>query len=160
MESGLQSPEAMVRTLRIIVFAMIVGVLALTAAAGAFAPLGAPDEAIKSIFVLVVATMGVSFGLGYALVRKQILARACRQASERPARDDTHALAMRTYQTLGILGAAAAEGVGSLGAVAVLVTGYWPLAVVPLAAVVLLAMQVPSRDGFAVFAERLTAPSR
>ncbi|MBN1513994.1 MAG: hypothetical protein JXB13_18400 [Phycisphaerae bacterium] len=160
MQPGLQSPEAMVRTLRIIVLAMIVGVLALAAVAGAFAPLGAADEAIKSIFVLVVATIGVSFGLGYALVRRQLLARACRQASEGLERDDTQALAMRTYQALVIVGAAMAEGVGSLGAVAVLVTGYWPLAVVPLAAVVLLAMNVPSRDGFAVFAERLAAPPR
>jgi len=160
MDRGLQSPEAMVRTLRIIVFAMIVGVLAVTAVAGGFAPLGAADEELKSILILVVVTMGVSGGLAYTLVRRQLLARACRQASEGSERGDTQDLAMQAYRTLVILGSAMAEGVGSLGAVAVLVTGFWPLAVVPLAAVILLAMNMPSRDGFAVFAERLTAPPR
>lgn len=152
-----------VMPLRIIIPAMIVGVIGFAVVAGALggSMVSAAEQA--QMFLVILACMAVMEVIGYSVVRMVHLAQTRREIES--ARIDAgpgdpssaaQLVAASSYFTLTLIAAAMAEGIGLFGTVVFLITGAKPaLAALGLALVVLV-LQIPTRGKLADFVASAT----
>jgi len=132
--------------LRIIVLAMTGGVLALTIAALLFGGAGETDARFVPMMGAVLGVLGVGQVMSYFVVRSSVIGRLQRERQSDLAAPFPIERVLKTIATLTIIGAAMAEGFGLFGAVLLLITDTRYFLAAPVIAIVILLMQVPSRD--------------
>ncbi|UCG15081.1 MAG: hypothetical protein JSV19_07260 [Phycisphaerales bacterium] len=137
--------ERALTTLRVIIGAMLAGMIAFGAVA---VVLGrqADDTTLATplLVVLIVLSLGAvpTFVITRAVLRNRV-----RHSYElRPPTEDQTGKLVPILMTLTIIGAAMAEGVGLFGLVIYVITGtVWAL-IAPVVAILALVLQLPSRD--------------
>ncbi len=139
--------QEQVRTLRILIGALIMGVLMITGVAAAMAATGkATQKDIAMMLLLALGGLAIAELVAYrALVRPTIL-RQVRRNYAAAAEDAKEAFLLGQFTTMTILAAALIEGVGLFGAVILLITGQWAAIAAPLIAAGALAFLMPSRE--------------
>jgi hypothetical protein len=155
MNANEQIDEAL-RILRIIVAAMMMGVLALGVVAIFIGQQAKPDAKLANILLVLLAVMAVWELIAYAVVRVSMLNRVRRRFAENPPGADPTPELIGTFQSLTTIGSALAEGLGLFGAVIMLITGAWAALAAPAVALIVLALQLPSRDKLARFVSGVT----
>jgi hypothetical protein len=132
--------------LRIIVLAMLGGVVVLTVIAYLLGGTGEHDAGFVQMMSLVLGMLGVGQVIGYLVVRNSMLRRirsAVGSDAEPPWSADR---VLPMLITVTIIGAAMAEGFGLFGAVLLLITGAYYFLAAPAIAILILLAHVPSRD--------------
>ena len=148
--AGMATPEPRaagaqpIGSIQIVHFALIAGVLTFTLVA-IFVDLGEPNASLQTPLLVAIGVLALSAGSAYPLIRSQFLGRLARRRDG--AVDELregrlpHALA-----SLAIVGAALAEGVALLGVVTFMLTRQWAVLAAPALAIVLIALQIPTRE--------------
>ncbi|MBI5364856.1 MAG: hypothetical protein HZA53_16890 [Planctomycetes bacterium] len=136
-----------IRTLQVILGALIAGLLSFTAVAVFVRTSigGVGSGAPVDLLALVVLVLFAGMGGVYFMVRRSMLAaaRAKRESALALVRQE---LVPIELQRLTLLGAALAEGPGLLGTVVVLIGGSWFLLAAPVIAMLCILFQMPSRE--------------
>jgi len=135
-----------IRSARVIVAAMAVGVLAMTGVGVFIKQTGTPGD-VDLGRTLALAALGLGAGLAatYVVVRRSALARVAETRAESLAALERGELPAELFR-LTIVGAALAEGFGLFGAVALLLGAPWPALAEPILAVALIVVQIPGRE--------------
>ena len=146
MDDNDQNLKNRLSSLRIILALMMLGIIAFTAMSQVF-PIkaDASSEKTMSIVTGIMALAGLS---GYFVMR-MILLSSARSKLDRDDPESAKDLSLQTYFTIALLGSAMAEGVGILGIVSAMITGQQMLLIVPVAAILAIAPQFPTVNGFA-----------
>ncbi len=135
-----------IRSPQIILGALAAGVLVFTGVAVylRLAGMDLGDSQLARLLPFLVLALAAAEVPVYLLLRRVFVAqvRAAREESLGLVKEGRIPLQL---QTLAILGAALAEGVGLLGVITVLLGGSWFALAAPFAAVVLILLQVPTR---------------
>jgi NhaP-type Na+/H+ or K+/H+ antiporter len=118
-EPGVDPPRQ-VKTLQIIIAAMVVGVLALTVVGLAIGPV-MDESQVDSIKGVLLGVCGALIVMGAVVGR--VVRSVTMRALSRQEEDDFERRAVTVYTTMTIVSAAAAEGPAVLGGVAVLLLG-------------------------------------
>jgi hypothetical protein len=135
------------RSTQIILLALAMGVLTF-AGVVVFLRLSSSksmDPDLGNLLLVTIGGLAVSEIVVYVLLRRSFVARAA------AARDESLQLLRQdrippSLQVLAILGAALAEGAGLLGVVALLLGAPWVALAVPVVAVALILVQMPTRE--------------
>ena len=150
------SPEQMLRSLRVIIPSLAMGLLAFTGIGYAIAIGRELDADLARIMLIVVATTAGGSVATFFAVRQQMLNRASEGSTDPESRRERGS---RAYFNITMIAAALTEGVGLLAAVTAIVSGEWRvLAVSALSAIVILTM-FPMQNSVEGFIERYTAPA-
>lgn len=141
------SPAIPLRTTRLVLAALALGLLTFGGIvvflrASGMSP---KDNGIGGVLAMTLAFMAVANTAIYFVLRKQLLARAQTSKAEALALLSQD-LVPPHLNTLTILGAALAEGVGLFGVVTVLLGGPWYALAAPAVAVVLILALFPTRE--------------
>jgi hypothetical protein len=144
------------RILRTIVVAMMMGVLGLSVIAVFIGQQAEPDPKFANILLVLLAVMAVWELIAYAVIRASILNRLRRRFSEAPPAEDSLGELIGKFNSLTIIASAMAEGLGLFGGVIVLITGAWTALAAPAIALIVLVLQLPSRDKLARFVSGVT----
>lgn len=135
------------RSTQVILLALAMGVLTFAGVA-VFLRLSSSrsmDSDVGNLLLVTIGGLAVSEIVVYVLLRRTFVARAvaAREESLELLREDR---IPPPLQVLAIVGAALAEGAGLLGVVALLLGAPWATLAVPLVAVVLILVQLPTRE--------------
>jgi hypothetical protein len=145
-----------VRTLRIVVAAMMMGVLGLSVVAIFIGRQAEPDPKMANVLLVVLAVIAVWELIAYVVIRASMLNRLRRRFAENPPAADPTAELIGNFNSLTIIGCAMPEGLGLFGSMIMLITGAWPALAAPVLALILLAWQLPSRDKIERFVSGVT----
>ena len=146
-----------VRTLRIVILAMVVGMLALSVVALVVqSRIHVGDAQLTNVMLIVLGALIVLELPVYAIVRATKLGQLRAALQDRTLSDDIRAQLGVVYAGLTLVFAALFEGWGLLGAVSYLITGAWPALVAPAVAIIVLLFLLPSEDRCAQFVAGLT----
>lgn len=135
------------RTMRIIVLAMAAGVMLLSAVVAFMNPAQGANAAEVGVLAIVLAGLAIVQPVAYFVVRNGLLGALRRRLESSPDAAASAGLILQCSGTLTLIGGGLTEAFGLLGAVWVLISGYRYFLVAPAVAVLLLLMQVPTRDG-------------
>lgn len=138
------------RTTRIIVLALALGVLTFTGVVVALRLTSSPDmdPETAQLLLVVLGGLAVSEGGLYVVLRRNFVGRAV-AAREESLAFLRQGLTPPALHTLAIVGGALAEGVGLLGTIAVLLGASWYALAAPILAVALILLQVPTQERLA-----------
>lgn len=143
------------QVLTIIILAMVMGLVTFSAVSLAIGGVS-NDPDMARLLLLAAVALGVGEIVMYAVVRASTLAKARREYAERGSDDDLETFVMPSLATLTIVGAAMAEGWGLFGVVIHLVTGEKIALAMPVIALVLLVLRIPTRDRQSHFISSVT----
>jgi hypothetical protein len=132
--------------LRIIVVAMAVGTVAFTAMSQVVPARANASQ--EKLMTLVTAALGLASLGGYFVMRMVILSGA-RSKFDRNDPQSAKTVSFQTFFTITLLGSAMAEGFGLLGIVSAMITGQPLLLIAPAIAILAIAFQFPTANGFA-----------
>lgn len=142
------SPSVPIRTTRLVLVALVVG-LVVFAGTSAFVRSTMPPRAETDVVRVLPFVVGATFvvvAAAYLVVRKTTLARLA--ASKAEALElARQGLLPGPLHALAIVGAALLEGPGLLGAVTLLLGGPWYLVAAPLISALAIAVLIPTRAG-------------
>lgn len=114
------------------------------------------DPKLPNILLIVLVVLGLSEFPAYFVLRSGLLSRLRRAFAQEPPRGDPTARVWPSFFTLTLIGCGLAEGWGLFGAIAYMLSGnQWAL-LAPLLAVLLLALQFPTRDKLSTFVSSVT----
>ena len=140
--------------LRLIVHALMAGVTIFAGIAAWAGPVGAvQDERARWIFLGIAVLLGGNLFLAWGAVRKKLLAPLLSDLEGARAQIRSGSVPVPLHSATIVAGAMA-EGVGLLGCVGLLLTGYLPLLVVPVVAVGVLTQILPTRERLEAALER------
>jgi hypothetical protein len=150
--------ERAVRVLRIIVAALVMGLVTFIAVAAGLVASGSAVENPEAALPLLVALAGFALAgvPAYVVARLTILKKLRRGVAEGATAAISTDELTRSFTALTIVGCAVAEGASLFAIVILLVTGIWWVLVVPALGIALIVLQAPSRDKFHQFASRAT----
>jgi hypothetical protein len=116
--------DAAIRTLRIIVAALMSGLATLAAVAVVVGPLSRPiDSTTADAMLLALVAVASTSTIAYLLLRRSLTAGLARRASELRLLSDPSSLALEPYRRFVITGGALIEAPALFGVVTYLVTG-------------------------------------
>jgi hypothetical protein len=140
--------------LRLIVHALMAGVTIFAGIAAWAGPVGAvEDERLRWIFLGIAVLLGGNLFFAWGAVRKKLLAPLLADLEGARAPIGSGSVPA-PLQSTTIVAGAMAVGVGLLGCVGLLLTGYLPLLVVPVVAVGVLTQILPTRERLEAALER------
>jgi hypothetical protein len=150
--------DAVLRVLRIIIAAMMMGIIAFGVVVAALLGAGIVegDAQLGKILLIALAAVGAAELPAYFAVRMAILGNLRRAGREGKPEDASSGRPAGGFNTLTLIGAALAEGFSLFGLVVVLVSGQWLALAAPLVGLILLARQFPTRDKFDRFVASVT----
>jgi len=151
-------PDRVLRTLRLIVAAMILGVAGFAAVVVVLVSRGFPPHAagLGRLLLLALGVLAVAEAQTYATVRALIVRRLRRAAEERgPDHVPVEDLA-GSFNTITLLGAALVEGASLFALVTVLVTGQWVALAAAAVGLLLLLWLLPTHGRFSAFVAQVT----
>lgn len=140
---------------RIIIGAMITGVVMFTVIALAIGPLSF-DESLRNTLGLVLVLLGTGEVIAFTIVRTAILGKLSRDLANDPPGADPTTRVVPAVNTITLIGAAMAEGWGLFGTVILLLSGNMLFLIAPLLAVVIMLLILPSRPKLEALTARLT----
>lgn len=154
----MESIEATVRDLRIIVGSLIGGLVALSAIALAIGPINEPpDPELGRLVFAGLGMMTVACAAAYFVLRQALVRDLAARAVELRQHPEPAALILVRYRQFAIVGAGVIDGPGAFAGIAYLLTGN-PVAIgVVGAAVLLLLVHMPSVDSLRRLAEGAVA---
>lgn len=144
-------PTTSIKTLRIMLIAMIAGILAFGIVACLLAPLGGDDSQLANVLLLVLALMAVGELSAYVVIRMVILGKLRQAVADSANTDDPQTLVLPVFYQITIIGAAMAEGLSLFGLVIFLLFAAPPALIAPVLGVVLIAARFPSENKLANF---------
>lgn len=147
-----------VRMLRIVVTAMVLGVIGFGAVVVWLVAGGTvrANPEIADVLLLVLVGLAVAEVPAYLAVRTAMIGNLRRSRGDQaPEEVPIEALA-KVYSTVTLIGSALAEALSLFGLVILLVSGTWWALAAPLAGVALIAMQLPSQYKFGCFVSNTT----
>lgn len=149
-----ESIEGTVRDLRIIVGALIGGLVALSAIVLAVGPIAEPpDPAMGRLVFAGLGMMAAACAAAYFVLRQALVRDLAARAAELRQHAEPAALILTRYRQFAIVGAGVIDGPGAFAGIAYLLTGN-PVAIgVVAAAVLLLLAHMPSVDSLRRLAE-------
>jgi hypothetical protein len=150
--------DQVVRTLRIVMVAMLAGVVGFGAIAVILVVGGniATQPQNANMLLAVLACFAVTGIVAYVVVRTALTGNVRRSCEGLAVDQVPAATLLKGFQMITLIGGALAEGVSFFGIVILLVTGAWLALAAPAVGVVLIALQAPSRDKFKRFAGSVT----
>lgn len=142
-----QSPAAAIRVLRVIVFALMAGLLLFLVVAPAARPMGdGPPADLSALLIAALGVVAIGIALAYFALRRALTASFARRTMELRQVSDPSRLLIEPYRRFVIIGAMLLDALGVIGFLTYLVTGH-PAGLMAIAiAVVMLALHVPSAD--------------
>jgi len=147
------------KSLQIIVLAMMAGVLVFAVIAVAIGSRNPPQPELARLLMPILVLVGVVELPAYFVVRRASVASLRRSLEVDPPADDSDARVMTTFATLTIIGSAMAEGFGLFGSVIFLLTSEWPVLAAPAIALVVLVLRIPTGGKLSDFAGELAFDS-
>lgn len=146
------------RTIRLVVAAMATGVLAFGAMVVFMITGGVitTNPALANILLLTLAGLAFVEVVAYTMVRAICLDRARRAWNGAVADESSVDGVLSCFSTLTLIGAAMAEGFGLFGIVIFLLAGAWVAIAASALALLVIAIQFPSRARFTSFARNVT----
>ena len=150
--------DAVLRVLRIIIAAMMMGIIAFGVVVAILvgADIVEEDAQLAKILLIALAAVGAAELPAYFGVRAAMLGNLRRAGGEGKPEDASSVSLAGGFNTLTLIGAALAEGFSLFGLVVVLVSGQWLALAAPLVGLILLARQFPTRDKFNQFVASVT----
>jgi hypothetical protein len=149
---------ALLQPLRLIVPAMALGVVIFAAIVIYLITVGGmsttPD--LANLLLATLAALAVILLVTYVIVRKLVTEWLRRSQADPGSGAVAPAAVARGFFTTTLIGAAMAEGLSLFGIVILLVTGNWLALVAPAVGLLLILLQVPTRDRFNRFASSVT----
>lgn len=132
--------------LRLIVAAMMVGIVVFGVVVLIVGPRMPHNSALTSVFLAVMAVVGLVELPFYLVLRSTLLTKLQRRSSEGLLDEDAEAKVFPVWQTLTLIRSAMLEGISLFALVITLVTGVKMIFIVPVAALMLLAAYFPTRE--------------
>lgn len=146
-----------IMSLRIIIAAMMMGIVAFGAVVLAIGSKVAQDDAeLGGMLLAVLGVLAVGELIAYAVLRMATLSSARRQFEQEPTGEDAEVRMMPAWRTLILVRSAMAEGLGLFGLVIVLVTATRTAFVAPVIALIILAAGFPTKDKLAQLTASIT----
>ena len=146
------------RTLRIIIGAMLMGIVGFGVVAAVLVAGGSSSTAPGSakVLLLVLAAVVVTEIPAYVAVRTVIMGNLRRNLSGQAPQESHLQVMIKGFQTLTLIGAALIEGPSFFAIIILLISGQWVATAAAVAGLLLLAVQIPTRDKFNRFAGNVT----
>lgn len=144
------------RSLQMIILAMMVGILAFATVAVAVSRQFGHQADLAPRLLLILAAVGLGELLAYRALRRAAIDRLRRLLQQDPAGQVQSATLATGLMNLRIIAAGMAEGFGLFGIVVFLVTGTAVALAAPVLALVILTRLVPTRDGISRFIAELS----
>lgn len=153
MNTTLTVPQ-MLSTLRIILVALIAGLVAMMAVA-VFVMRPTPDPSAEKVFLLTLAVLVAGEVIAYVVVRRIWTGQLRQRFGGRQVEADEPQI-IRGFWTLAFIGAAMTEGASLFAVVIYMISASRPALLVAGLGILLLLIQLPTLDRFRGFAEHLT----
>lgn len=156
---GGNAPPLSVTQLRIVLFALLAGLIAFGGFAIATAPTPGADANQDRILMFAVLAVAAAEIPAYVLLRSILIGGVSRKTLDEPD-GDHQPHARHVYLMLTLIGAALAEGVGLFAIIVFMITGHVEILAVALLSLILIAIQIPSEHRAERFVEHVTGRMR
>lgn len=142
---GQSTRAAPLRTIQVVLLALMGGLAVITAVALAVRGQSPPQRSVQLLLGAAVGASAVVAVVVYPLVRRKLMAQLAARPDQAKSELNQGQLPGE-LSALAIVGAALAEGPGISGAIGFLLTRQRPFLAAPVLAVLLIALQIPTRE--------------
>lgn len=145
------TPPMNLRALRIVIVAMMGGILSFSVIAVVISPRMTKRPELAGLLLLILGALVVVEMLVYFVIRRGTMAKLRQSLREAPLDADSEGRMLPAMATLTLIGAAMAEGIGLFGVVAFLITGQTAALAAPAIALLVLVLRIPTQEKLSAF---------